>query len=305
MNIPAVADYKFYFETAYNTTKKVVITGHPTFGEKKKLITNIKAKRFFESLYSQLTALILHFPDADKASKFYQELMESAMSIDEYKKHLGAINWARSAIKKLFYSFRKKEIELNVFFGRSKDVLKQVSRDFDYLKKARQHLAKFPSVKSLKTALLTGFPNVGKTSILSLLTESKPEINNYPFTTKSINIGIMKIDNQKIQIIDTPGLLERPLEKLNKIEMKAIIALKHLADLILFVFDPSESSGYKMTEQKKLHKKIKELFPEKKMIVIANKADLTKEFNQGIKVSCKTGEGINELKSQIFSYFFP
>jgi nucleolar GTP-binding protein len=115
----------------------------------------------------------------------------------------------------------------------------------------------------------------------------------------------MKIDNQKIQIIDTPGLLERPLEKLNKIEMKAIIALKHLADLILFVFDPSESSGYKMTEQKKLHKKIKKLFPEKKMIIIDNKSDLTKKFRQGIKISCKTGEGINELKSQIFSYFFP
>jgi nucleolar GTP-binding protein len=78
-----------------------------------------------------------------------------------------------------------------------------------------------------------------------------------------------------------------------------------LADLILFVFDPSESSGYKMTEQKRLHKKITELFPEKKMIIIANKSDLTRDFKQGIKVSCKTGEGINELKSQIFNYFFP
>ena len=305
MNIPSVADYVFYFDTAYGTTRRIMIGGHPTFGEKKKLITNIKAKRFYESLYSQLSSIIEHFPDVDRVSKFYQELIESAMSIDDYKKHLGAINWSRSMVKKLFYSFRKKGISLSDFFGRSKDVLKQVSKDLEYLEKARQHLAKFPSVKSLKTALLTGFPNVGKSSILSLITDSKPEINSYPFTTKTINIGFMKMNNQKIQIVDTPGLLERPFEKINKIEMKAIIALKHLADLILFIFDSSGSSGYKIEEQQKLYEKIKELFPDKKVITINNKCDLSRDMKADIYVSCKTNEGINELKSMIFKHFFP
>jgi nucleolar GTP-binding protein len=304
MNIPSVADYLFYFDTAYSSTKKIVLSGKLTFGERKKLITVIKAKRFYESIYSQLSSIITHFPDTDKVSKFYQELMESAISIDDYKKHLGAINWSRSMIKKLYYSFKKRDIPLMVFFGRSKDVLKQISNDLEFLKKARAHLAKFPSIKNLKTALLTGFPNVGKSSILTKITDSKPEINSYPFTTKTINIGIMKMNNQKIQIVDTPGLLERPFEKINKIEMKAIIALKHLADIILFVFDSSGTSGYTMLEQKRLYKKIKELFPDKELIIINNKSDLKKEPKADLNVSCKTSEGIEELKEKIFKYFY-
>jgi nucleolar GTP-binding protein len=305
MNIPSVADYMFYFDTAYSSTKKVVLSGKLTFGERKKLTTIIKAKRFYEGIYSQLSAIIAHFPDTDKVSKFYQELMESAISIDEYKKHLGTINWARSMIKRLYYFFKKKEITLQDFFGRSKDTLKQISKDLDFLQKARQHLGKFPSVKNLKTALLTGFPNVGKTSILSQLTDSKPEINSYPFTTKTINIGIMKMNSQKIQIVDTPGLLERPFEKINKIEMKAIIALKHLADIILFVFDFSETSGYKISEQKRLYEKIKELFPDKKIFLVNNKCDLIMDANADINVSCKTLEGIDALKDRIFRHFYP
>jgi nucleolar GTP-binding protein len=146
---------------------------------------------------------------------------------------------------------------------------------------------------------------VGKSSILAKLTDSKPEINSYPFTTKSINIGIMKMNNQKIQIVDTPGLLERPFEKINKIEMKAIIALKHLADIILFVFDSSGTSGYKIDEQKRLHEKIKELFPDKKIIVINNKCDLSMDSKADFNVSCMTLEGIDKIKDEIFNYFYP
>jgi nucleolar GTP-binding protein len=304
MNIPSVADYMFYFDTAYSSTKKVVLSGRLTFGERKKLITIIKAKRFYESIYNQLSAIITHFPDIDKVSKFYQELIESALSIDDYKKHLGAINWSKSMIKRLYYGFKKRNLSLKDFFGRSKDVLKQISKDLEYLKKARAHLTKFPSIKNLNTALLTGFPNVGKTSILTQITDSKPEINHYPFTTKTINIGIMRMNNQKIQIVDTPGLLERPFEKINKIEMKAIIALKHLADIILFVFDSSGTSGYSMKDQKRLYKKIKELFPNKEMIIINNKSDLKKEKKADLNVSCKNLEGIDELKKKLFNYFY-
>ncbi|MDD2678490.1 MAG: 50S ribosome-binding GTPase [Candidatus Nanoarchaeia archaeon] len=305
MNIPSVGSHSFYFDTAYNSAKKVVLQGKLSFMDKKRITTIVKAKKFYESLYSQLTAIITHFPDVDKTSKFYQELIESALSIDEYKKSLGAINWSRSMVKKLYFSFKKKEISLQELFGRSKSVLKQVSKDLEFLKKARTHFASFPSIKNLKTALLAGFPNVGKTSILAELTDSKPEINSYPFTTKKINIGIMKMNSQKIQIIDTPGLLERPIEKMNKIEMKAIIALKHLADLILFIFDSSGMSGFETSEQKKLYESIKKLFPDKKIFTITNKCEEDKSIKTDFYVSCKTKEGISILKTGIFTHFFP
>jgi nucleolar GTP-binding protein len=115
----------------------------------------------------------------------------------------------------------------------------------------------------------------------------------------------MRMNNQKIQIVDTPGLLERPFEKINKIEMKAIIALKHLADIILFVFDSSQASGYTMNDQKRLFEKIKELFPDKEMIIINNKCDLSRDESADLNVSCKTLEGIDELKERIFKFFYP
>jgi nucleolar GTP-binding protein len=86
---------------------------------------------------------------------------------------------------------------------------------------------------------------VGKSSLLRCLSSAKPEIAQYPFTTKEIHVGHIekteKYITKRFQIIDTPGLLDRPLSKRNEIEKQAIAALTHLADLIVFVLDVSGS----------------------------------------------------------------
>src|SRR4030066_2145136 len=51
---------------------------------------------------------------------------------------------------------------------------------------------------------LVGLPNVGKSQLLATVTDAMPEIANYPFTTKSPNIGMMKFENIQIQLVDTP-----------------------------------------------------------------------------------------------------
>jgi nucleolar GTP-binding protein len=99
-----------------------------------------------------------------------------------------------------------------------------------------------------------GFPNVGKSTILSKLTDSKPKIANYAFTTKDINVGYIKIRQSKIQVLDTPGTLNR-FENMNDIEKIAHLSIKHLADLVIYVFDPTLT--YSLEEQIMLFESIK------------------------------------------------
>ncbi len=61
---------------------------------------------------------------------------------------------------------------------------------------------------------------------------------------------------KSIQIIDTPGLLDRPVLEMNDIELNAIVALEHLADAILFIFDASETWVIRSESQYNLLKQI-------------------------------------------------
>ncbi|MBI4450973.1 50S ribosome-binding GTPase, partial [Candidatus Woesearchaeota archaeon] len=109
-----------------------------------------------------------------------------------------------------------------------------------------------------------------------------------------------ELKGNKVQFIDTPGLLDRPLEKRNAIERQAILALRHLAGLIIFVFDPTEACGYTLDEQHHLLRDIKQRF-EKPIIAIANKADLKhgQHPTVDLHVSAQTKDGISELLERV------
>jgi nucleolar GTP-binding protein len=103
------------------------------------------------------------------------------------------------------------------------------------------------------------------------------------------------------QIIDTPGLLDRPLTSRNDIELQAIAALTHLADVIVFITDPSETCGYLFKDQLSLLNQIQDVFKDKKFIIVENKVDLKQSDSKNKKISCKTQNGIDELINEIFS----
>ena len=62
-------------------------------------------------------------------------------------------------------------------------------------------------------------------------------MNCYEFTTKSLFVGHMDYEYIRFQIIDTPGILDHPLEERNTIEMQSITALAHLRAAVLFLID--------------------------------------------------------------------
>jgi nucleolar GTP-binding protein len=105
------------------------------------------------------------------------------------------------------------------------------------------------------------------------------------------------------QIVDTPGLLDRPLSERNNIERQAVAALTHLADIIVFMFDPSETCGYSLKDQKNLLTQMKKTFKDSFFIIIENKADVKKTKTKNLTISCENKEGIDILIEQLFSQY--
>jgi nucleolar GTP-binding protein len=196
-------------------------------------------------------------------------------------------------------------------------VIKKLNPSFGYLEEVRKHLARLPTIDpSTRTLIITGFPNVGKSSLMNNLTNAKVDVQPYPFTTQSLFVGHTVYKYVPWQVLDTPGILDHPLEQRNTIEMQAITALAHLNACILYVIDISETCGYFIDQQISLFQSIKPLFKNKPMVVVLSKMDLKKwdeltpEAQNAIQqigkeqnayvisMSNKSKEGINDLKAK-------
>merc|ERR1712000_753043 len=159
--------------------------------------------------------------------------------------------------------------------GRMCTMMKKQSPNLAYLEQVRQHLSRLPSIDpNTRTMLLCGYPNVGKSSFMNTMTRADVDVQPYAFTTKSLFVGHTGYQYTRWQVIDTPGILDHPLEDRNTIEMQSITALAHLRASILFLIDLSEQCGYSLTQQLSLLKSIKPLFNNKPLILVANKIDV-------------------------------
>ena len=101
-------------------------------------------------------------------------------------------------------------------------------------------------------------------------------------------------------MVDTPGLLDRPMDDRNAIEMQAIAAIEHVGSLCIFLMDISEQCGTSLEDQHNLLDEVKALLPEIDMIVVVSKADLMEprpENWEDVKVAESEwdGEGEPEL----------
>lgn len=260
-----------------------------------------------DTITSMLELIIERYPSFEHLDQFWRELIDITVGEDKIRKNLGAIQWASRTIKRIKSEYLRRIREnrnessslRKQCYGRYSSVLGRVEKNLEFLREARLSLIRLPSVNpELFTVVLAGFPNVGKTSVLKSLTGSEPEIQSYPFTTQGINLGYFDYQYTRVQVVDTPGLLDRPLAKRNWIEKQAISALTHLADVVVFIFDVSETCGYPLGEQENLLQEIRNL--EIPVIVINNKCDLQRSHY--LDISTETGEGIEDLKKRIEEY---
>jgi nucleolar GTP-binding protein len=254
-------------------------------------------------LADNLRTIVRRFPNFDEIDPFYAETIDIVIGLDKLKMSLASVNWAATKIYQLSRAAIGKIARVpdaqavrKQMFGRAASILRDIRSDLDFLNKARNMINTFPTVGDETTILVAGYPNVGKSSFVALVTSAKPDIALYPFTTKGIVVGHVEYQGRRYQIIDLPGLLDRPLFKRNDIELQAISALKYLGDVILFIIDPSDTSGYGVSDQLHLLEELQSrvTLP---FVIAANKIDLksTAAAPEWFKMSTKSGEGIAEV----------
>lgn len=288
-DLPVVERSEVYIDVAFKKARDSA--RHHTLGDHEKSALNrektlsiVKMKAVRESLTRQLQILIDKYPNFDNLHEFYAQLLRLTLDYKKLKKSFGSINWLINQIK-LFsttYNLKVKRAEtpqavkdfMSQYYGRVSSLFKQIKKEFEYLHRARQVMRDYPAIKEgMLTICLAGFPNVGKSTLLSKLTPAKPEINDYAFTTKKLNMGYQTLNAIRIQFIDTPGTLNRP-EKMNDVEIQAYLAMRYVADFIVYVFDLTEHT-YTIKDQLKLLERLKEY--DKPLFAYISKQDLVNE----------------------------
>ncbi len=238
-----------------------------------------------EELGKNLYKSVQSVPSFEELVEFEKQLISLVVDLKKLKQSLAQMSKISIMVQNLskkYYSKilkSKKEDEpkklKKEFYGRISSMIKSLDKSIQYYNSCSKKLKEIPTLKKEHVnIILAGFPNTGKTTILKRLTGSKAKIASYPFTTQSINLGYFYHKTLQFQVIDTPGLLDRPPDKMNDIEKKAILALKHLADFVVFVIDPTEQCGYSLQKQLKLLKDLKKELKSKFLIVL-NKTDLS------------------------------
>jgi len=239
-----------------------------------------------QNFHDKLQLILTDFPKLEDIHPFYADLMNVLYDKDHYKLALGQINMcmhmignvSRDYVRLMKYGdslYRCKQLK-KAALGRMATIMKRQNQSLQYLEQVRQHLSRLPSIDpNTRTILICGFPNVGKSSFINKITRADVEVQPYAFTTKSLFVGHMDYKYLRWQVVDTPGILDHPLEDRNTIEMQAITALAHLRAAVLYVMDPSEQCGHTLEQQVALFENICPLFANKPLLVVCNKSDVT------------------------------
>ncbi|MFX1495775.1 MAG: NOG1 family protein [Promethearchaeota archaeon] len=296
---------------------------------KKKESKRIKVA--IEELVERILKIIKSVPIIDDLPDFYKELASLIVDIDKLKLTLGKLNGILPILSQIERDHSKQlnRIETpkdgdkirRAAFGRVSSILSKQNKNLEYLNNIRGKLREIPSIDySLPCVVVAGYPNVGKSSLVkNISTNKKIEVQEYPFTTKQIIMGHIEIkrkfDKIKIQCLDTPGILDRPMSKRNNIELQAILALRLISDLIIFIFDPTPACGYSVDSQIELFNEIKNSFSRDgkiKIFIVLNKMDLASQSeinylkerlglsdNDYIMTNALTGENLDVLSSFI------
>ena len=259
-----------------------------------------------------LIAYVERWPSLNALSEFDQALVDAAVGNDNYRKSLGAIQWGAERVRSIAADTQRKILRLRDIdgfhqarrsaYGRFSSIIEQISPEIEWLGEARDILRKLPSIDPNEPCIVVaGSPNVGKSALITSLSSGEPEVAAYPFTTKQLHLGHFMHRRRKYQMVDTPGLLDRPMVERNNIEMQAIAALENVGDVLLFLIDPTSEATTSMEEQMNLLEEVSGLMSEREILVVHSKSDLhiSTEIEDKIAISSITGEGMEHLRERL------
>jgi GTP-binding protein len=175
------------------------------------------------------------------------------------------------------------------------------------------------TMKTVADVGLVGYPNAGKSTLLSAVSAARPKTGAYPFTTLHPNLGTIALDAvHAIRMADVPGLIEGAHEGVGL----GHEFLRHIerSGRLLYVLDMAGVDGRKpLDDFESLRREIAlygQGLAERPFAVVANKMDLPAaaenlaEFRKEtgldpIELSAATGDGIERLKTALAAWFFP
>ncbi|KAF2489136.1 nucleolar GTP-binding protein 1 [Lophium mytilinum] len=287
-----------------------------------------KVKYTAETFGDRLGATLEAFPKLNDIHPFHRDLLNTLYDADHFRISLGQLSTAKSLIEAVARDYVRllkygqslyqcKQLK-RAALGRMATITKRLKDPLVYLEQVRQHLGRLPSIDpNARTLLICGYPNVGKSSFLKSVSRADVDVQPYAFTTKSLFVGHFDYKMLRFQAIDTPGILDHPLEEMNTIEMQSITAIAHLRSAIMYFMDLSEQCGYSVAAQIALFHSIKPLFSNKVVYVVINKIDVTRpedldaetqEQLQGmlksgevemLQLSCTTTEGVMNVRNAV------
>ena len=279
-----------------------------------------------ETFSEKLQAILDGFPRLQDIHPFHKDLLNTLYDADHFRIALGQLSTAkhlietvsRDYVRLIKYAqslFQCKQLK-RAALGRMATICKRMKDPLVYLEQVRQHLGRLPSIDpNTRTLLICGYPNVGKSSFLRSITRADVDVQPYAFTTKSLFVGHFDYKYLRFQAIDTPGILDHPLEEMNTIEMQSITAIAHLRSAILYFMDLSEQCGYPVDAQIQLFNSIRPLFSNKLVFIVINKIDVVRPEDldtetrekleslikpgevEMLQLSCTTTEGVTEVKN--------
>jgi nucleolar GTP-binding protein len=289
-NIPTILTAEEIIEYAHNRSTRISMKSSLRMKrEDRSRIREIqRLQEFSRQVKSKLNEVVEGFPSIDRLNPFYLELAEILIGTDKLKQSLGAVHNCILPIDeitdkhtealKLTSDFRQMKKTRRAAKGRISSILRATASNLDFIIEAKKVLSRLPGVApNTPSIVCAGFPNVGKSTLVKTVSTAEPEIAYYPFTTRKLIIGHLKVSNQSLQIVDTPGILDRPMGERNDIELQAVAALKYLANVIIFMIDPSEACGWTFKQQLNLLNEVQRMFPLTPILVALNKIDITPE----------------------------
>jgi nucleolar GTP-binding protein len=235
-----------------------------------------KVKFTQDTFDEKLGAILNDFPMLDDIHPFLSSLMNVLYDKNHYKLALGQLRTARHLIDQVAKDYvrllkfgdslyRCKQLKKAAlgrcvmalvlscvanFFSSMATIMRRQKDPLAYLEQVRQHISRLPAIDpNTRTLLICGYPNVGKSSFINKVTRADVDVQPYAFTTKSLFVGHLDYKYLRWQVIDTPGILDHPLEEMNTIEMQSITALAHLKSCVLYFMDLSEQCGYTVEAQ--------------------------------------------------------
>ncbi len=286
--IPTIMRAEEIVEYAHSRSVKVSVKSSRMIEkvERARIREVARLQEFSRNVKTKLRDAVEEFPSIDRLHPFYLELTDILVGIDRLKQALGAIYNCIPPIEeitrthlealKLGQDYKQLKRTRSAAKGRISSIIRGTADNLDFIIEAKKKLATLPGIlPNSPTIVCAGFPNVGKSTLVRTVSTAEPEIAYYPFTTKRVILGHLKVRDYRVQIVDTPGLLDRPMSKRNDIERQAVTALKYLAHVIIFMLDPSEACGWSMDDQLNLLREVQRMFPIIPILITLNKTDIT------------------------------